>query len=88
MGFPGVTRSLPLIADGILNSEWYGLILSSADAVQEYAEHGCSTGLSNDDAERVRRCCMGYLGAEDKDANVFFRLVTEPLSAAGEAHAS
>ena len=75
-----MATSLPLIADGILNSIWYGLILSSADAVQEYAEHGCSTDLSNDDAERVRRACMGYLAADDKTANVFFQLVTEPLS--------
>ena len=76
-----MATTLPIIADGILNSEWYGLILSSADAVQEYAEHGCSTDLSNDDAERVRTACMGYLGADDRDWNVFFRLVTEPLSA-------
>ena len=72
--------TLPIIADGILTSDHFGDILSSVDAVQEYAEHGCSTDLSYDNAVRVRSACMGYLGAEDKTSNVFFKLVTEPLS--------
>ena len=72
--------TLPIIADGILTSEHFGSILSSIDAIQDYAEFGCSTDLSYDDAVRVRAACMGYLGADDRTENVFFQLVTEPLS--------
>lgn len=72
--------TLSRIADGILSSDHFGDILKNAGTIQDYAEHGCSTDLSHDDAIRVRRSCLSYLAAEDKDSNVYYQMVTEPLS--------
>ncbi len=75
------TFSLPILADAILyDIEWRALTLSSADSVQIYTEHGYSADISDEDAERVRVACASYLSAEDKSSNVFFHLITEPLS--------
>ncbi len=74
--------TLALIADGILSSDHFGDILKNAGTIQDYAEHGCSTDLSHDDAIRIRRSCLSYLAAEDKDSNVYYQMVTEPLTGA------
>ena len=74
--------TLPSIADGILSSDHYGDILKSAGTIQDYAEHGCSTDISHDDAVRIRRSCLSYLAAEVKDSNVYYQMVTEPLTGA------
>lgn len=72
--------TLSNIADGILSSDHFGDILKNAGTIQDYAEHGCSTDLSHDEAIRIRRSCLSYLAAEEKTANEFYWMVTEPLS--------
>lgn len=74
--------TLPNIADVILSSDHFGDILKSAGTIQDYAEHGCDTDISHDDAIRIRRSCLSYLAAEDKTDSVFYQMVTEPLTGA------
>lgn len=74
------TQSLSTIADGILSSDYCSDILSSVGTVQDYAEHGCSTDLSNDEAGRVMEACKVYMAHEDKTSNVLHQLVIAPLA--------
>ena len=75
-----MATTLPIIADGILSSDHFGDILSSVGTIRDYAEHGCSTDISHYDAIRIRRSCLSYLASEDKTSNVYYQMVTEPLT--------
>ena len=79
MGFQGV--NLPTIADGIIDSDHTSEILSTVDTVIDYAEHGCSTDLSYEAAERIWSACMEFCGSGNQSPTQRYYTVTEPLSA-------